>query len=55
MSTIYGLDVFVDRQDGLVSGIIMNTGSWQPHILRNMARFVEPGYTVVNIGSHIGL
>ena len=56
MPTIYeGVDVFVDDSDGFVSRVIINSGYWEPRNLRNMARFVETGYTVLNVGSHIGL
>ena len=55
VSTIYGLDVVVDRLDKTVSQSIRAVGTWEGHLLRTMARFVKPGDTVINIGSHIGL
>ena len=49
------VDVFVDTVDITVSRSITNTGSWGPRNLRTFARFVSPGNTVLNLGSHIGL
>jgi len=54
--TIYeGVDLFVDGLDGFVSKIIINSGYWEPKNLRNMARFVEAGYTILNVGTHVGI
>ena len=47
--------MIVDRLDQTVSHLIKESGTWEPHYLRTMARFVKEGDTVVNIGSHIGL
>jgi hypothetical protein len=33
----------------------MNNGYWEPKNLRNMARFVEPGYNLLNVGTHVGI
>ena len=56
MPTIYeGIDLFVDGWDASVSKMIINKGYWQPLNLRNMARFVQPGYTILNVGTHVGL
>lgn len=56
VSTIYtGVDIFVDKLDGFISRAIMNYGYWEPRNLRNMARFVKPGDSILNVGSHVGL
>ena len=39
----------------MVSKTIKDGGCWEPSDLRTIARFVKPGQTFLNLGSHIGL
>ena len=55
VSTLYNMDIIVDKLDKTVSESIRNTGSWQPSNIRVLTRFVKEGDTVINIGSHVGL
>jgi hypothetical protein len=56
VQTIYEkVDVVVDYTDASVSMFIATTGTFEPYNLRTMARFVKPGATILNVGSHIGL
>jgi hypothetical protein len=53
--TIYNFSLIVDASDYTVSGSIATTGTWEPYDIRTMARFVNKGMTILNMGSLIGL
>lgn len=44
-----------DKTDNVVSGYIMNYGTWEPTNLKTFSRFVHKGSNILNIGAHIGL
>jgi FkbM family methyltransferase len=45
---------FVDTQDISVSPSILLYGQWEPWITKLFMKVVEPGMTVIDVGSHMG-
>ena len=53
--TNYGFSMYVDDQDGLVSGVIASAGTWEPHFINLIAHILKPGDYALNLGSQSGL
>jgi hypothetical protein len=53
--TNYGFSMYVDDQDGLVSGVIASAGTWEPHFINLIAHIIKPGDYALNLGSQSGL
>jgi FkbM family methyltransferase len=48
-----GVTMLLDPYD-MVSGVILQTGTWEPESWRAIAEHLHPGDTFVDIGAHIG-
>lgn len=55
VSTKYGLNMYVDRRDGIVSTTIDRSGTWEPEYIQLMGHIVKEGHNVLNLGSQSGL
>lgn len=55
MKTIYGFDMYVDSKDYTVSSAITSAGTWEPHYINLIGHIVQPGQSVLNLGSQSGL
>lgn len=56
VNTLYdGVNLVIDKHDPYISYVISQIGTWEPDSIQMMARFVKPGDTIVNLGTHIGI
>jgi FkbM family methyltransferase len=49
-----GFSLLVDRADASVSTVIMATGTWEPHVTKQLRRLLAPGMTMVDVGANVG-
>jgi FkbM family methyltransferase len=49
-----GCSLVVDRADPAVSLDVLEQGVWEPHVARQLRRFLSPGMTFVDVGANIG-
>lgn len=47
-------DLWVDRDDKVVSGRLIAGKPWEPEVMGALARIIRPTDTVVEVGAHIG-
>jgi FkbM family methyltransferase len=46
--------LWVERDDKILSPTLIESGQWQPDVIKLMPRFIRPGMTVVDAGANIG-
>jgi FkbM family methyltransferase len=51
---IDGVEVALDTADQSVSGPIIATGTWEPHVAGVIRKFLAPGSVFVDIGANVG-
>ena len=44
----------MERDAGIMTPTLMESGGWQPDVIRLMSKFIRPGMTVVDAGANIG-
>jgi FkbM family methyltransferase len=49
-----GFSLYVDHADASVSAVIMATGTWEPHVTKQLRRLLAPGMTMVDVGASVG-